>query len=131
MPRWLSLSVHLRRRVGSLLFPTAGLSRHSPRRIVRRGASPRILYPEILRASLHCFVRASSRGHGQLARPTETGSILSTGIACSTLRHKFSPVTVSQIKNPAASHCFFLAWCLTDWAISAGFFVLAPFKGIE
>src|SRR5450755_3506974 len=60
MPRWCPLRLHLRGRVGALLFATARVSWHSSGAIHSRRYSPRVCDRKKLRAALHGIVCSPS-----------------------------------------------------------------------
>src|SRR6266446_5172060 len=71
MPRWCTLHVHLRGRLGALLFAAARLPGHAARRVHGRRYPPRILERKTVRALLHGELRALRFIFRLLPRPAD------------------------------------------------------------
>src|ERR1051326_3915949 len=71
LPRWISLSLHLRERARSLLFTAAWLPGQASRRVHHRRHPPRVSHREELRSALHRLLRTSDLVHRSLARAAD------------------------------------------------------------
>src|SRR2546430_11682395 len=64
MPFGFAVPVYLRRRTGALVLAAARVPRNSAGAVHTGYAAPRVLHQEVLRATVHGFLRAAGRDTG-------------------------------------------------------------------
>ena len=81
VPGGLAVPVHLRERVGALVFTAARLSGHSARELHRGNAEARVFDAQGMRADVHGELRAAGGNSGQLAGAPDVRAATSGGSA--------------------------------------------------